>query len=69
MNERILEELEAQCLNTQTAYFDGRGNVTSTYFDRKKFADLVLFECIKIAVFHGDKTTAAAIKQHFGVEL
>jgi len=37
-------------------------------FDPEKFAELILFECIKIAVFRGDLATAKAIKQHFGVE-
>lgn len=34
----------------------------------KKLTDLILFECIKIAVFRGDSNTAREIKQHFGVE-
>ena len=31
------------------------------------FAELLLFECIKLAVFRGDTETAKAIKEHFGV--
>ena len=34
----------------------------------EEFANLILFECIKIAVFKGDKDTGKAIKDHFGVE-
>ena len=34
----------------------------------EKFANLILFECIKIAVFKGDKDTGKAIKDHFGVD-
>ena len=34
----------------------------------EKFANLIVFECIKIAVFKGDKDTGKAIKDHFGVE-
>jgi hypothetical protein len=34
----------------------------------EKFAELIVFECIKIAVFTGDTTTGKAIKEHFGVE-
>jgi hypothetical protein len=34
----------------------------------EKFADLIIFECIKIALFKGDSATGKAIKQHFGVE-
>jgi len=29
---------------------------------------LIVFECIKLAVFKGDATTGKAIKEHFGVE-
>jgi hypothetical protein len=32
------------------------------------FAELIVFECIKLAVFKGDATTGKAIKEHFGVE-
>jgi hypothetical protein len=31
------------------------------------FAELLLFECIKLAVFKGDPETGKAIKEHFGV--
>lgn len=34
-----------------------------------KLADLIVFECIKIAVFKGDATTGKAIKEHFGVDI
>jgi hypothetical protein len=34
----------------------------------EEFANLILFECIKIAVFKGDKDTGKAIKDHFGVD-
>ena len=33
-----------------------------------RFAELIVFECIKIAVFNGDSATGKAIKEHFGVE-
>jgi hypothetical protein len=32
-----------------------------------RLADLIVFECIKIAVFKGDSATGKAIKEHFGV--
>ena len=41
-------------------------------YDRKaieKFGELIVFECIKLAVFKGDATTGKTIKGHFGVEL
>ena len=34
----------------------------------QKFAELLIFECVKIAVFNGNHATAVAIKEHFGVE-
>ena len=34
----------------------------------KEFAELIIFECIKLAVFKGDSSTAKAIKEHFGVK-
>jgi hypothetical protein len=37
------------------------------HFDNEKFAELLLFECTKIAVFKGDATTAMAIKEHFAL--
>ena len=45
MNERI-KELAKQCSTTSTSYFDGRGNVTSTVFDKEKFAELIVKETI-----------------------
>jgi len=37
-------------------------------FDWRAFAELVIFECVKIAVFKGDAETGRAIKEHFGIE-
>lgn len=34
----------------------------------EEFANSILFECIKLAVFKGDKETAKAIKEHFQLE-
>jgi len=33
----------------------------------QKFAELLIFECVKIAVFNGNHVTAVAIKEKFGV--
>ena len=33
-----------------------------------KFAELIVFECVKLAVFKGDSATGKAIKKHFGVK-
>ena len=33
----------------------------------EKFANIIIFECFKLAVFNGNHATAKAIKEHFGV--
>jgi hypothetical protein len=65
MNERI------ELLAKQAGYKhpDAVGTCEDfAYFDLQKFADLILFECVKLAVFNGDSNTAKTIKQHFGVK-
>ena len=47
MNERI-QQLALQASTTTTSYYDGRGNVTETYFDKEKFAELIVKECVSI---------------------
>jgi hypothetical protein len=47
MNERI-QQLVKRASTTTTSYYDGRGNVTETYFDKEKFADSIVWECMKI---------------------
>lgn len=37
------------------------------WLKHEKFAEILLFECIKIAVFKGDSETAKAIKEHFAL--
>ena len=63
MNERI-EKLIEQC--TVQEFSDCTGGFET--FDKEKFAQLIVFECIKLAVFKGDATTGKVIKEHFGVE-
>ena len=64
MNNRI-KELEHQCWGHRIdgALVDGH-----LHFDAQKFAELIVFECIKLAVFKGDASTGKAIKEHFGVK-
>lgn len=64
MNER-LEQFAKEC----TKYYHSGLGTEIEIFDKEKFADLLIFECIKLATFKGDKKTAAAIKEHFGFEL
>ena len=63
MNKRI-KELAEQA----TTYVDPSANDGVCWdFDKEKFAELIVFECIKLAVFKGDASTGKAIKEHFGV--
>jgi len=41
----------------------------STRYDTEleKFANIIIFECFKLAVFNSNHATAKAIKEHFGV--
>ena len=59
MNERI-EQLIGQCI-------DQRWTVTGPMFDREKFAELIVFECVN-AVMDGTKEGdhyALRIENHF----
>jgi hypothetical protein len=56
MNERI-QQLALQASTTTTSYYDGRGNVTETYFDKEKFAELIVKECLA----HGKLTQSQAV--------
>jgi hypothetical protein len=71
MNDRFIKlALDAGLLNyvdheTPRRYFvHGHADLEEV----EKFARIIVFECIKLAVFKGDKETAKAIKEHFGVE-
>ena len=80
MNERI-KELVKQA--TLPGYMLGESYVTSR-LDEQKFAELIVKECMKVAVFKDDGTVATAqvagymaagrstaaqmIREHFGVE-
>ena len=71
-----IKDIIEQCKETSTSYFDGRGNVTETYFDREKFAELIVRECADVAQRTGKLNAsdfvggmiADAIKEHFGVK-
>ncbi len=81
MNERI-RELEKQA--TETVKCGLNGTSTAESFNRKKFAELIVKECVNVAVakdsgyMHpanvagymaaGRSTAARLIKEHFGVE-
>ena len=61
MNERIRE------LATEVGISVDYLTNTKQIVLLEKFAELIVFECIKIAVFNGDTDTGRCIKEHFGV--
>ena len=83
MNERIKELAEQATTIVDTVNSQG---YSSSYanFDREKFAELIVRECMQVAVFKDSGTVATAqvagymaagrsisailIKEHFGVE-
>lgn len=82
MNEQI-KLFAKQCYTTGPIGKDGWPEYTE--FDEAKFAELIVRECVKVAVFKnsgmvssadvagwmaaGRSTAARMIKEHFGVEL
>jgi hypothetical protein len=64
MNERIKELAEQAGFNLSNDPIDGH----SVAYEVEKLVNIIMFECIKIAVFRGDAATGKAIKEHFGVE-
>jgi hypothetical protein len=61
MNKRI-EQLIKQ------AYVDADHGAGS-YFDKEKFAELIVRECMSNLYIHGYDDAMTQIEQHFGVEL
>jgi hypothetical protein len=72
MNERI-RELAEQAMVTVPA---AEGPISHTYFDREKFAELIVQECAHMAEsfhrhqydFTGNLELHEFIKEHFGVD-
>ena len=54
MNKRI-RTLAALATTEHTSYFDGRGNVTETYFDKERFARLIVNECSQLLFDESEK--------------
>lgn len=77
MNDRI-QELIKQCTETSTGFDYRFGNRTETYFDKEKFARLIISDAITTVQkrFMGDlnredmevRRCVEDLKQHFGVE-
>ena len=68
MNERI-QEIKEQCTEKFTTYSYSRGNITETYFDKDKFAELIVRECLDlVGNKHCPNYAYTSISNHFGVE-
>lgn len=75
MNRRI-NELAKQCSYTTRFSYEGQGGGYDMYhFDKEKFAELIVRECVEVGAqaFLKDNRIvpvfpASQIKQHFGVE-
>jgi hypothetical protein len=65
MNERI-KKLAEQA----TTYIDPSANDGVCWdFDKEKFAELIIKECMSNLYLHGYDDARQQIKQHFGVEV
>ena len=68
MNQRI-QEFAAQCWQEVIMDFDYSCSRSERIFNREKFAQLIVKECLSFiehdSAFEG---TAAQIKEHFGIE-
>ena len=65
MNDRI-KQLAELSKSFKTMIVDGQMQ-SVLVIDPERFADMIVFECTKIASFNGDLKTARQIKEHFGV--
>jgi hypothetical protein len=68
MNDRIKQLAEQANIGLFEDKSFGWNVIAGTDQHLEKFAEMILFECVKIAVFKGDSATGKAIKEHFGVE-
>ena len=65
MNERIKE-----LINESTCFKEGdtEGKYDIEVFDKEKFAELIIQECMSNLYLHGYDDARAQIKEHFGVK-
>ena len=78
MNERIDELIEECTSVNDDLVYDGRDSYmkTTEYFDKEKFAELIVRECVGMLDDEDDygpystgvRSAAYRIKKHFGVE-
>ena len=67
MNERIKELIE-ECTRVENGVMQVRRNETVYHFDKVKFAELIVKECVDYCGENLSKTVGGALKIHFGVE-
>ena len=71
MNERI-QQLAEQCTSFHTDYDFEHGYSDVEYFDKEKFAELIVRECASVAAKNQAEDMgwdiSEIIKEHFGVE-
>jgi hypothetical protein len=68
MNKNI-EKLIQESTTTTTSYYDGRGNVTESYFDKEKFAKLLIIKTLEVqndCPYHISQ--AQYVREYFGVK-
>ena len=73
MNKRIDELIEECTSVNDDLVYDGRDSYmkTTEYFDKEKFAELIVKECGKVYIQNqqdGVMTLTQDLLQHFGVE-
>lgn len=69
MNERIKELIEESTLIYDDLVYDGRDSYmkTTEYFDKEKFAELIIRESIKVSDETGTSSLISdRIAEHFG---
>ena len=66
MNEKI-QELATQAANYANIYDDAGADIWFKMYN-KKFAELIVEECINICISNGNDDSAQYIEKHFGVE-
>ena len=68
MNERIRQLAEQATIVTVNFYDSEHGYHTHREFDKEKFAELIVRECIDYCGENLSKTVGAALKIHFGIQ-
>lgn len=60
---QLIKDIAQQC---NTVLYGVENGFDSTVFDKEKFAELIVKECVDYAFYHGDDIEY--VKKHFGVK-